>query len=134
MLSRQSRIILDTLLPAGAHPSLKYGVFDAGFDHFWIDFERTARPSMRWGFLAALFAATWIAPLLILRPPPLTLHNRQTRERALLAMGTSRFYVLRQMMLLLKTIVCFSYGADPDVRDVVGYPEQPDDPRRVSSQ
>jgi len=41
MLSQQSRIVLDTLLPSGAHPTLKYGVFDAGFNEFWAEFERT---------------------------------------------------------------------------------------------
>jgi len=130
MLSRQSRLVLDTLLPSGAHPDMKYGVFDTGFEAFWSDFERAALPSLRWGFRAALFAATWIAPLLILRPPPLTLYDRPTRERALAAMESSPTYFLRQMMVLLKTTVCFCYGADPSVRDAIGYPRQPDDPRR----
>jgi hypothetical protein len=130
MLSQRARIILDTLLPAGVHPTLGYGIFDAGFDAFLSDFERIALPSWRWGFRSALFVATWIAPLLIHRLPPLTLYNRRTRERALAAMETSRIYFLRQMMALLKTIVCFRYGADRDVRDVIGYPIQRDDPRR----
>jgi hypothetical protein len=69
MLSRTSRIVLDTLLPSGADPTLKYGLFDAGFDAFWSDFERTTLPALRWGFRAALFVATWVAPLLILRRP-----------------------------------------------------------------
>jgi len=105
MLSQQSRIVLDTLLPSGAHPTLKYGVFDAGFNEFWAEFERTALPPLRWGFRAALFAATWIAPLLILRPPPLTLYDRPTRERALAEMALSRFYILRQLFVILKTIL-----------------------------
>ena len=130
MLSKASRVVLDTLLPSGADPNLKYGLFDTGFDTFWLDFERTTVSSLHWGFRAALFAATWIAPLLILRPPPLTLHDRPTRERALAAMGTSRFYLIRQMFQLLKATVCFCYGADPNVRDAIGYPLQPDDPRR----
>ena len=130
MLSRQSRIILDSLLPAGAHPILTRGIFDAGFDEFWSEFEHDAAPALRWGFTAALFTATWIAPLLILRLPPLTVYDRQTRERALLAMESSPIYLLRQVMVLLKTTVCFCYGADRDVRDAIGYPLQHDDPRR----
>ncbi len=134
MLSRTSRIVLDTLLPSGADPTLKYGLFDAGFDAFWSDFERTTLPSLRWGFRAALFAATWVAPLLILRLPPLTLHDRPTRERGLVAMGASRVYLIRQMFQLLKVTVCFCYGADPNVRAAIGYPVQPgDSPRQVSS-
>ena len=133
MLSEHSRIILDTLLPSGAHPTLKYGVFDTDFEAFWSDFERTALPSLRLGFGAALFTAIWIAPLLIRRPPPLTLYDRPTRERALTAMESSRVYLLRQTMVLLKTTVCFCYGADRNVRDAIGYPLQHDDPRRQVS-
>jgi hypothetical protein len=130
MLNQSARVILDTLLPSEANPALKYGIFDTDFDVFWSDIERTALPAWRWGFHAALWAATWIAPLLIRRLPPLTQYDRQTRERALAAMETSRIYSLRQMMGLLKTIVCFGYGADQKVRDAIGYPRQPDDPRR----
>lgn len=124
MLNQSARVVLDTLLPDKAHPAMRYGVFDAGFEEFWSDFERSALPSWRWGFRVALFTATWIAPLLIHRLPPLTLNDRPTRERALAAMETSRIYFLRQMMGLLKTIVSFGYGADRDVRDTIGYPRQ----------
>ena len=133
MLSKQSRVVLDTLLPSEAHPALRYGVFDTDFDAFSSDIERTALPAWRWGFHAALLAANWISPLLIRRLPPLTQHDRQTRERALGAMEISRFYFLRQMLGLLKTIVCLGYGADRNVRDAIGYPRQPDDPHQQVS-
>ena len=134
MLSRRSRLVLDTLLPAQANATLPHGIFDTGFDKFLLDFQSTASPALRRGFWAALFAATWIAPLLIFRLPPLTRLDRSTRERALRAMETSRVYLLRQMLLLLKTTVCFCYGADPGVRDAVGYPRQHDDPRQKSTE
>ena len=101
MLSRQSRIVLDTLLPPGANPSLRYGLFDAGFDAFYEDFVRSVNSSMVYGFQLALFAAIWISPLLIRRLPPISLYSRETRERALAAMETSGFYLLRQMMFIL---------------------------------
>ena len=129
MLSQGARVILDTLLPATAHPSLKYGIFDTGVDAFWSDVERSALPAWRWGLHSSLWVANWIAPLLIHRLPPLTQHDRQTRERALAAMETSRIYFLRQMMGLLKTIVCFGYGADRDVREAIGYHRKTDDLR-----
>ena len=122
MLSKRARVILDTLLPAAAHPALKYGIFDADFDAFWSDFKRTALPAWRWGFHLALWVANWIAPLLIRRLPPLTQYDRLTRERGLAAMETSQMYFLRQMLGLLKTIVCFGYGADRNVRNAIGYP------------
>jgi hypothetical protein len=129
MLGKPSRIILDTLLPAAAHPVLKTGILEAGFEEFWSEVERTALPGWRWGLKAALFAANWVSPMLIGRLPPLAMHDRPTRERALAAMETSRFSFMRQMMVLLKTIVSLCYGANRDVRATIGYPAQFDDPQ-----
>jgi hypothetical protein len=128
MLGKQSRIILDTLAPAAAHPVLKIGILDAGFEEFWSEVERTALPGWPLGLQAALFAVNWVAPLLIGRLPPLAMHDRPTRERALAAMAASRFSLLRQMMGVLKTIVSLCYGANRDVRDAIGYSRQFDDP------
>jgi hypothetical protein len=127
MLGKQSRILLDTLVPAAVHPVLKIGILDAGFEEFWGELERTALAGWPLGLRAALFAANWVAPLLIARLPPLAMHDRPTRERALAAMAASRFPLLRQMMILLKTIVSFCYGANRDVREAIGYPPQFDD-------
>ena len=126
MLKRSTRIVLDTLLPSEENHVLKYGVLDTDFEGFLSDFERTALPVWRWGFYLALWVANWIAPLLIHRLPPLIQHDRPTRERALTVMETSRVYFLRQMIGLLKMIVCFGYGADRNVRDAVGYPPSED--------
>lgn len=132
-LSNRDRVVLDTLLPPMAHPGLPYGLFDAGFDSFYADFQATANLSLRFGFHAALFTAAWVAPLLIAKLPPISLHDRATRERALSALAGSRFYGLRQMVLVLKAVACFCYGADTAVRDAVGFPLQHDDPRRTRS-
>lgn len=129
MLNPRDRCVLDTLLPSNSHPVLKKGIFDAGFDEFYRDFESNTIWTMRLGFKAALFCGAWIAPLLIGKIPPLTLHDRPTREAALEALGKSRFYLLRQLLLVLKAISSFCYGANRDVRDSLGYPLQFDDPR-----
>jgi hypothetical protein len=126
-LNRRERLILDTLLPGGADPGLPYGLFDDRSEAFWLEFKRSSAPTWRLGLRLALFVTTWVAPLLILRPPPLTLYSRSTRERALRAMGSSRFYLLRQTLQLLKTIASLCYGADPRVRQAVGYPVLPGD-------
>jgi hypothetical protein len=129
MLNPRERCVLDTLLPSGAHPTLKLGIFDAGFDEFYKDFSANGLWTMRLGFKGALFVGAWIAPLLIGRLPPITLHDRPTREAALEALGSTRFYLLRQMMLVLKAVASFCYGANRDVRDAIGFPIQFDDPR-----
>jgi hypothetical protein len=128
MLGASSRIILDTLLPTGAHTELTTGILDAGFDEFWAEVERTALPAWRWGLRAAVLSANWVAPLLVGRLPPLTMHDRPTRERALAAMAASRVSAFRQMVVLLKTIAALCYGANPAVRAAIGYPRQLDDP------
>jgi hypothetical protein len=120
MLSHRARVVLDTLLPDGSHSSLP-GVFEAGFDEFAREFSRTATFKLRFGFRVSLLLAIWVAPLLILRPPPLTLYGRGGRERALEAMERSRVYSLRQMLMLLKTTVCLGYGASPRVRSSLGF-------------
>lgn len=129
MLNRRARIVLDTLLPSNAHPALKLGLFEAGFDEWYENFRRNAIFSMRLGFWAALFAAIWVAPLLVFRLPPISLYKRETRERMLMALYQSRFYGLRQMFLLLKANASFCYGAHAEVRDALGFPRQHDDPR-----
>jgi hypothetical protein len=117
MLQRNSRLVLDTLLPALA------GSRD--FDQFWADFERTSVPAWRWSFRAAVFAANWIAPLLIHRMPPLARYDRPTREQMLAALGASRSPTMRQMLATLKTLVSLYHGADPVVRAAIGYPNAP---------
>lgn len=122
MLGRHHYVVLDTLLPAGAHPDLPRGLFETGFEAFYAEFERQAVPSLRLGLRFALWVATWVSPLLIGRLPPLARHDRTTRERALEAMGSSRHYLLRQLLLALKTVASLCYGADPLVRDAIGFP------------
>ncbi len=122
MLDLHARVVLDTLLPSRSHARLTSGLFDAGFDLFYQDFARTANRTMRLTFRVALFTATWLSPLLIRRMPPLSRHPRDVREQALAAMESSRFYLVRQLLLILKTVASLCYGANRDVRDAIGYP------------
>jgi hypothetical protein len=122
MLTPNARIVLDTLIPSNAHPKLRRGIFDAGFDAWYREEFSHAVFSMKLGFWAALFIAIWVAPLLIGKLPPISLYKRETRERALNALYTSKVYVFRQMLLLLKATLTFCYGADPEVRKAIGAP------------
>jgi hypothetical protein len=130
-VNRGSRIVVDTLLPDGVQPVPSKGALGAGWEEFHRAFERDAAERLRLALRAALFGAIWVAPILIGRIPPLTLYGRETRERALEALERSRLYSLRQLLGLLKVTVALCYGADPQVRDAIGYPLQHDDPRRV---
>ena len=85
-MNKRTRIVVDTLLPAGAHAAFGRGALDAGFGSFLETFDRTAPVRLRQGFHVGVAAATWVAPVLIGRVPPITLHRRETREHALQAM------------------------------------------------
>jgi hypothetical protein len=122
MLKPRHRAALDVLLPSGGHPDFALGAFDAGFDEFYADFQRQAPLPMRLAFRAALEAACWLSPLLIGRLPPLATLAREDAERALEALGRSRFYLVRQQLLLLKTVLTLHYGGLPGTRRAVGYP------------
>lgn len=123
MLTARARTVLDTLLPGGAHPTLPWGVFDAGFDGYYARFQAVAPWRLRAGFRLALAVAIWLAPLLIGRLPPISRLDRPGRERALLALYGSRSPFLRQMFFVLKATICFCYGADERVRGAIGIPE-----------
>lgn len=112
MLNERSRVLLETLLP---------GLHEAGFERFYEDFQKKAPPQMIFGFRAALVIGTWVSPLLIFRLPPFNRLSQEDRLRALEALGKSDVYLLRQIMLLLKAVACFCYGADPGVRKEMGY-------------
>ncbi len=120
MLSARDRAVLDSLLPPGGAVGLP-GAFETGFERFEAEFCADAPPQMRLGWKTALFAAAWISPLLIARLPPLDRLQPDEREAALEAMGKSRFYLFRQILLLLKAVTSLGYGATAAVRRAVGY-------------
>ncbi len=125
-MNKRTRIVVDTLLPAGAHPAFGRGALDAGFESFLGEFDGTAPVRLRRAFRVGVAAATWVAPVLIGRMPPLALHRREARERSLEAM--SRWHLLRQLVSVVKGVVAFSYGVDSEVRAAIGYPLSPGPP------
>lgn len=120
MIGPRDRVVLDALLPPGGPEGLP-GAFEAGFEDFERGFSKDAPLPMRFGWRAALFAAFWLSPLLIGRFPPLGRLSPEERENALCAMGKSRFYLIRQVSLLLKAVTSFGYGGTQAVRRAVGY-------------
>ncbi len=117
-MNDRQRAVVDALLPPGGPLP---GALEAGFEEFEARFRRDAPPTMRLGWRAALWIAAWISPLLIRRLPPLDSLEPQAREDALVAMSKSPIYLVRQVMLLLRAVVGFGWGATPEVRRKVGY-------------
>ena len=120
-LAMRTRVVFETLLPASAHPKLPLGVLDTRFDAFSDAFARDATPLIRNALRLAVFTATWIAPMLVGRRPPLARLSLDERERALEAMAASSNGLLRQLVVLLKLVAALCYGGDPRVREAIGY-------------
>ena len=120
-LGKADRMVLDTLLPSGADSRLSGGFGDLDFDSFYREFATSAPPAIRLAFRVSLLSATWLAPLLIGKLPPLGRHGREVREHALQAMAASQSGTLRQLVTLQKTVVSLAYGADANVREAIGY-------------
>lgn len=87
---------------------------------FWADLDRAAPTLLRLGLRASVWALA-ILPVVILRAPR-TFEALAAREqqRFLKLAAASRFYLVRQIVLTLKTIACLAYMRDPKVRAIVG--------------
>ena len=120
-LNTQSRAVIETLLPSSANDRLPFGAIDTGFEEFLEDFEALGAPQLRAVFRAALFVASWVAPLLVRRVPPISRLTPSERTAALQAMERSRLAGFRQLLRVLKTVVALHYGALPEVRRAIHY-------------
>jgi hypothetical protein len=120
-LSIVDRAVLETLLPGGVSSDLPLGVLESGFEKFLDDFREMGAADLQRAFRIALFSAGWIAPLLVLRLPPLSRLSAADGEAALAAMDGSNVAVLRQLVRVLKTVVGLHYGALGSVRRTIGY-------------
>ena len=120
-LSGEAQAVIDTLLPASSDPRLPLGALDSGFEEFLAEFEASAAPQLRAAFRWAVVVATWIAPLMVRRVPPLSRLAVPERTRALRAMETSDVAAFRQLVRVIKTVVALHYGALPEVRRSIGY-------------
>ena len=121
-LSRRDLAVFDALLPRRPEQALTPGLAESGFDSFVDDFEQAAPAHLWRAFRLALFAAAWVAPLLLRRLPPITSLAARDREAALAAMSESKVPELRQLVAVLKTVASLHYGGLAEVRRALGYP------------
>ena len=121
-LSGNDEAVLAALLPSGAHPLLGIGIVDQDIGPFLAEFRKTSPPHLWRAFRLGLFCATWVAPLLLHRLPPIGRLGESDRERALAAMAVSQVPELRQLVSVLKSVVCLHYGGLSEVRAAIGYP------------
>jgi hypothetical protein len=113
------------LMPAAAGLP---GLADVGIDPFLARFRRETTFLVWTGIVlgAVLYAIT---PLLtVYLPLPSFLLPRAARERHADRICSTRFYLLRQTVFLLKMYACMAWGQNAGVRSRFHLPALPDDP------
>jgi hypothetical protein len=112
--------LFETILPDGVVEGLP-GAERLPLDRFLDDFAQAAPPRMMLGARLALWFVVLLAPLLVLRRPRtflgLTLEDRLSVLRGLRA---SRFYTVRELPVLLKSVACLGYCGSPIVQRRIG--------------
>jgi hypothetical protein len=103
------RGMLDALLPSGANRRLPLGAGEAGVVEFLEEHLDFMPWRTRWGLRAALDlagAGGLVYP--------------GGARAALAVLAGSRLYPLRELVTLLKSVVCMGYFTNPEVREELG--------------
>lgn len=113
------------MLPAGGGLP---GVADTGLDAFLVRLRRETTALVWLGLVlgAVLYALTPVLTIYV--PLPTFLLSARLRDRHADGIGTTRFYLLRQSVFLLKMYACMCWGQDASVRGRFNLAPYPDDP------
>jgi hypothetical protein len=101
--------LFDGILPPGVNARLPLGAHEAGVVSFYEEHLAFLPVRTRLGLRAAvdlLGAASWVHPLGV--------------RRALETLAGSRVYAVRELVTLLKSVVCMGYFSDARVRRELG--------------
>jgi hypothetical protein len=114
------RRCLYTLMRAILPLDESWPTFDASkHDAFWTLWKESAPLSVKFGFRAAVWIMTFIAPLLIARPVPFFLLSPANQTHLLHRCDASNIALFRQLIELLKTLTCLIYFQGNDVQQYV---------------
>ncbi len=111
--------IFDTMYPAGVDPRVPLGVRDCDLDGYLDEIERIWPRFSLFGYRLTIIVIG-LASIVLLRTWR-TFHRLTTaeRERVLASIYASRFYVVRQLVILLKASAGIVYGSEPRVRTLL---------------
>lgn len=104
------------------------GIEDTGVDAFLVRFRRESSLLIWVGVLAGTFLFHWTPFLTVFIPLPAFMLSAGLRERHAARVLSSRIYLLRQAVFLVKLVAGFCWGADPVVRKKLGLEPYPADP------
>jgi hypothetical protein len=120
--------ILSTIYPAHANDRLTLGADDVPLAAFFDDVFARAPGLPLLGIRAATWAITF-CPLFVIGRFGL-FHRLPTNDRlrVIEGLGHSRFYLVRELPMLIKTIGCLGYGSLPAVQQQIGVDRPLDTP------
>lgn len=108
--------LLDFFPPCNGVP----GIADADLDEFLVRYRREVAPMMRFGIYLSVLLYT-LGPLFTVGRPALAPWlSAELRDVHASRISTSRIYLVRQAMFLLKTVGGLCWGAHPRVREAIG--------------
>jgi hypothetical protein len=111
--------VLDAMFPRGASDQLPLGIMELDVDGFIEDLIGSQRWVGAMGIRAS-FAFVALSPLVTLRKPATVGRlSAEEKERAFGALYKSRFYVVRQLVMLAKATGAMLYCAAPQARRVM---------------
>ena len=118
--------IFETILPQNAHPILRTGARDLALEPFYDTYVEHLPRRLKRDLRLIVWVLTWFPLFFIGMPLPLHWLSERNRTRYLEKITTSRIYLLRQGMLLLKSTIGLEYFRDPRVRAALGIPYSTD--------
>ena len=106
---RWLRVLLSTIVPGNADWP---GFDQVATERFTAQWQVAAPGMARFGLRLAVWLLQFVAPWLSGRFMPLSCQSGEIRERILADAEHSRLYLLRQLVLVAKTIACMAYFQD----------------------
>ena len=120
------KAMLDATIPKGGGEGLELSAVETGGVEIFEEMIFYLPKSTATGLRAALFFIEFIAPAFVsFRPRRFTRLTPEKQEDVLYKMSKSRVYLVRNMLLLIKSVACMGWGANQKVRFGLGYTDEP---------
>ncbi len=110
---RWCQALLEAMIPSGERQP---GIAAVDMAPFWPRFQAAAPPLLRHGLRASVWLLTWLP---LIWPGCWRTFgglNDERRDRFLVAVAGSRFFLLRQVVLAVKLVACLAGFHGPAVR------------------
>ena len=104
------------------------GIEDCGLDVHLAAFKRESPPLIWFGTVAGAILFHLTPLMTVYLPLPAFLLPAKLKDRHASRIMTTRFYLLRQAVFLVKLCAGLCWGADPEVRRRLALPVLPKDP------